>query len=150
MIGHSSYSWFYDHNGFRKNINFTTCDMTSKFKESPKKYGLTISNWNHTNILASDVRWILVWRRYSLIRKFYFWPQWLFHYYNVIHLCEFIEIYYLMWKSEQHRPTPKYEILRSLVPLVENYNVTMEEDDNQSKITCQRCNDFVTCSGRSG
>ena len=26
----------------------------------------------------------------------------------------------------------------------------MEENDNQSKITCQRCNGFVTCKGMSG
>ena len=26
----------------------------------------------------------------------------------------------------------------------------MEEDDNQFKITCQRCNAFVTCKGRNG
>ena len=28
--------------------------------------------------------------------------------------------------------------------------VTMEEDDNQFKITCQPCNGFVTCKCRSG
>ena len=26
----------------------------------------------------------------------------------------------------------------------------MEEDNNQLKITCQPCNSFVTCSGKSG
>ena len=38
----------------------------------------------------------------------------------------------------------------SLVPLVKHYFVTMEEDDNQFKITCQSSNGFVTCSGSSG
>ena len=28
--------------------------------------------------------------------------------------------------------------------------MTMEEDDNQLKITCQRCNGFVKFKGRSG
>ena len=28
--------------------------------------------------------------------------------------------------------------------------MAMEEDDNPFKITCQRCNGFVTFSGRSG
>ena len=55
-----------------------------------------------------------------------------------------------MWKSEQHRMKPKYYIIRSFVLLVKNYFVTMEEDDNQFKITCKRCNGFVTCSVRSG
>ena len=55
-----------------------------------------------------------------------------------------------MWKSEQHRVTPKYDIMCSLVSLVKHYFVTMEEDDNQFKITCQSSNGFVTCSGSSG
>ena len=40
--------------------------------------------------------------------------------------------------------------MHSLVPLVKHYFVTMEEDDNQFKITCQFCNGFVTCKGSSG
>ena len=44
--------------------------------------------------------------------------------------------------------TPKYDILRSLVPLTNHYFITMEEDNNQFKITCQNCNDFVTCKDR--
>ena len=52
-----------------------------------------------------------------------------------------------MWKLEQNRLTPKYDILYSLVTLVKHYHVTMEEDYNQFKITCQCCNGFVTCYG---
>ena len=54
-----------------------------------------------------------------------------------------------MWKSEHQRLTPKYDVLYSFVLLAKHYFLTMEEDDSQSKITCQRCNGFVTCSGRS-
>ena len=50
-----------------------------------------------------------------------------------------------MWKSEQHRLTTKYDIMRSLVPLIKHYFVTMEEDNNLFKIICQHCNGFVTC-----
>ena len=78
-----------------------------------------------------------------------FLPKWLFQYYNDLPLGESIESAYLMWKSEQHRLTPKYDIMRSLVPLVKHYFVTMEEDDSQLKITCQRCDGFVTCKGES-
>ena len=55
-----------------------------------------------------------------------------------------------MCKSEQHILTTKSCIMGSLVPLVKQYCVTMEEDDNKFKITCQCCNGFVTCSGMSG
>ena len=64
-------------------------------------------------------------------------------------LGEAIESDYIMWKPEQHRLAPKYDIMRSLEPLAKHYFVTMEEDYNQLKITCQRCNGFVICSGRS-
>ena len=64
-------------------------------------------------------------------------------------LGESKEIYYLAWNSRQHRLTPKYYILRSLVTLVKHYNKTLEDYDKQFKITLQRCNGFVTCSGRS-
>ena len=40
--------------------------------------------------------------------------------------------------------------MSSLVPLVKHYNVTMGEDDNKLKITCQICKVFVTCYGKSG
>ena len=46
------------------------------------------------------------------------WHEWLFTYFNEMLLGEAIEIAYLMWKSEQHRLTLKYYILRSLVPLI--------------------------------
>ena len=55
-----------------------------------------------------------------------------------------------MWKSEQHILTPKYEILCSLVTLLKYCFLTMEEDDNQFKITCQSCNGFATCLVSSG
>ena len=64
-------------------------------------------------------------------------------------LGEATESAYLTWKSEQHRLTPNYKILCSLVPLVKYYFATMEEADNQLKITCQHCNGFVICKGRS-
>ena len=72
-----------------------------------------------------------------------------FQYYNEIPLGKSTAIDHITWKSEQHRLTPKYDILRSLVPLVKHYFVTMVEDDNQLKMTFQRCNGFVTCKGRS-
>ena len=74
-----------------------------------------------------------------------FWPYWLCKYFNKLRLGGAIESAYLIWKSEQHRLTPKYDIMRSLFPLVKNYFVTMEEDDTLFKITCQHCNGYVTC-----
>ena len=65
-------------------------------------------------------------------------------------LGEAIESAYLTWKKEQHRLTPKYEIMRSLMPLVKKYNVTMEEYYNQLKITFQHYNGFVKYSGSIG
>ena len=61
-----------------------------------------------------------------------------------------IESNHLISKSEQVRLAPTYEILRSLAPLVKQYFVNVEEDDNLFKITCQRCNGFVTCKYKSG
>ena len=46
--------------------------------------------------------------------------------------------------------TPKYDIMHSLVPLFNNYFVTMNEDDTLFKVTCQHYNCFVTCKGSSG
>ena len=40
--------------------------------------------------------------------------------------------------------------MRSLVPPIKNYLVTMEEDHTLFKIICHRCNGFVTCKGSSG
>ena len=56
---------------------------------------------------------------------FDFYPEWLFQYYNELTLDEYTEIAYLVCKSEQHRLTPKYDIMHSLVPLVKHYNMTM-------------------------
>ena len=64
-------------------------------------------------------------------------------------LCGAIESAYLMWELEQHILIPKYDILRSLFPLVKHYFMTTEVDDIQFIITCQRCNYFVTCKVRS-
>ena len=72
-----------------------------------------------------------------------------FKYYNKLLLGEAIESDYLMWKSEQHRLTKKYEIMSSLLPLVKHNNVNMEENNNPFKMTCQHCNGFITCYGRS-
>ena len=56
-----------------------------------------------------------------------------FKYYNELALGEFIEIAYLTCKSEQHRLTPIYDILRSLVILLKCYYGSWEEDDRQLK-----------------
>ena len=40
--------------------------------------------------------------------------------------------------------------MSSLVPLLKQYNVTMEEDDNELKISYKHCNGFVICYGRIG
>ena len=79
---------------------------------------------------------------------FEFYTEWLFQYFNELPLGESIESAYLTWKSEQHRLTPKYDILSSLVPLLKHY-ILMGEEDNQFKITFQCCNGFVTCKGGS-
>ena len=50
-------------------------------------------------------------------------------------IFEAIEIFYLTWKSEQKILTPKYDILRSFVPLVTHYCV-VKEDDKPLKINC--------------
>ena len=63
------------------------------------------------------------------VDDFEFYPEWLFQYFNELPLGEDIESAYLMWKTEKHRLTTKCDILRSLVPLVNHYFVTMEEDD---------------------
>ena len=81
---------------------------------------------------------------------FDFWPDWLFQYYNEQPFVESIESDYITWKPEKHSLTPKYDILSSLLLPVKKYFVTMEKDDNQFKITCQRCNSFVTCKVRIG
>ena len=62
-----------------------------------------------------------------------FWSEWQFQYYNELQIFEDFGSAYLIWKSEQHRLTPKYDIMHSLAALVKHYLVTMEEDDNQTK-----------------
>ena len=81
---------------------------------------------------------------------FNLWPDWLFQYYNEIPLVEAIESSYITLKIEQQRLIPNYYIMNLFVTLVKHYNVTMVEDDNQFKMTCQKFNCFVTCSGSSG
>ena len=46
--------------------------------------------------------------------------------------------------------TTKYDILRSLVLILKHYNITVEEVNNQFKITCQNFDVFITCYVRSG
>ena len=58
---------------------------------------------------------------------YYFWTNLLYQYFNELSLGEAIE---------QQRLTPKYDIMRSLVPLVKKYFVTTEEDNTLFKITC--------------
>ena len=76
------------------------------------------------------------------------WTHWLFQYYNELNLGEAIESVHLMWKSEQHRLTPKYDILYSFVSIVTHCHVTYEEDDKPFIIFCQCCNAFVRSSVR--
>ena len=95
--------------------------------------------------MSADVRLILGQRRYTQIRWFGLWPEWLFQYFNELPLGEGIESFYILLKSEQQILTPKYDILHSLVPLVNHYFVTMYDDDHQLKISCKRCNGVVTC-----
>ena len=110
----------------------------------------SISNWNNENILATDIIWILEKEDTSYLYDFELFPAWLFQYFNELLLVESIKSAYFVWKSKQHRLAPKYDIMCSLELLVKHYFMTMEEDDNKLKITCQSSNDFVTCSGRSG
>ena len=49
-----------------------------------------------------------------------FWTDQLYQYFNELPLGEANESAYITQKSEQHKLTPKYEILRSLVTLVKN------------------------------
>ena len=69
--------------------------------------------------------------------------DWLYQYFDELMLGEDLESFYLTWKSEQPRLTPKYDIMHSLVTLVKHYFVTMEEGCDLLKITCQWCNSFV-------
>ena len=73
---------------------------------------------------------------------FDFWPEWLFQYYNELNFGEAIESVSIVWKSEQHSITPRYDILRSLVPLLKYYTVNMEEDSDKLTVTFKLCNNF--------
>ena len=77
------------------------------------------------------------------INDSYFWPDRLYEYFNEIPLGESIESDDLTWNTEQHILIPKYYILRSFVPLVKRYFVTIDEDENIFKIRCKLCNGFV-------
>ena len=72
--------------------------------------------------------------------------------YNVeLTIDEAIESSYIMQKSEQHRLTPKYDIIHSFPPLVKHYHVTEEDDgDKLFKTTSQLCNGFVRRYGKMG
>ena len=61
---------------------------------------------------------------------FYFLPKWLFKYFNELKLDESSESAYFMWNSEQQRLTHKYDILCSLMPLVKNNFISIEEYDH--------------------
>ena len=54
----------------------------------------------------------------TYLSKFYFWPRWLIQYNDDLPIGSYIEKNHLIWKSEEHILTPKYEIFRSFVPLV--------------------------------
>ena len=82
--------------------------------------------WDYLNTLTAEVRSILGWRRYTILR--WFLPECLFQYYNDLPLGEYIESDYLVWRSEQHKLTPKYNSMCSLVTHVKHYIVTMEEE----------------------
>ena len=129
---------------------FTTDDMTFNFElfSKIKINALYITESMRTYWLyILDEYWEEKDTPYS--EDFYFRPEWLFKYFGELKLCESVESAYLMWKSEQHILTPKYDILSSLMPRVNHYFVTMEEDGNQFKIIFQFCNGFVTCKGKS-
>ena len=95
-----------------------------------------------------DEYWYKIYTPYSC--GFDFQTERLLQYCNELTLGEAIESDYLIWRSEKHGLAPKYDILRSLVPLIKQYNVTLEDDDIQFKTTCHHRSGFVTCSGRSG
>ena len=76
-----------------------------------------------------------------------YWNDLLYQYFNKLPLGEATES---PWKSKQHRLIPKNDIIRSLVPFVKQYILTMEEDDTLFKINYQHCNGFLTFKGWSG
>ena len=102
-------------------INFTTDDMTSKFELFYKN---KMNNTYITEIMRID--WLKIldeyWDKKDTLHSdgFDFWPGRLFQYYNGLPLGDAIEIAHLVGKSEQHRLTPKYDIMCSLLPFVKN------------------------------
>ena len=74
---HSSYPWFYNTCGFLlKNHPSLILQLITWYPSldffQRKKFTIYISNWNHTNILAAYVRWLLEQKRYTLLRWFWF------------------------------------------------------------------------------
>ena len=100
-------------------FNITTDDMASMFNFFSRN---KMNNLHLTESMRTD--WIQMLDRYcneidtTCSDDFEFWPEWLFQCFNELPLIEAIESSYLTWKSEQYRLTPKYDIMRSLVPLV--------------------------------
>ena len=83
---------------------------------------------------------------YTLYSDYFcFWTNWLHKYFNEMPLGEAIESAYRIWKSEQNKLTPKYDILCLLVSLLKQYFVTMVDYLNQLKITYQWHHGFATC-----
>ena len=60
--------------------------------------------------------------------SFGFWRQCLFQYNDELPIDETTESACLKWKLEQHKLTPKYDILYSFVPPVKSYHVTYVYD----------------------
>ena len=76
-IIHSSNSWFNDPKTLfsQEPIYNQLCfwwyyiQIWSLYEEQS---GYNISNWNHKNRMASNYRWIIGWRRYILLRWFWY------------------------------------------------------------------------------
>ena len=63
-------------------------------------------------------------------------------------ICTDTEIAYLIWMSEQHIVTSKYNFLRSCITLVKKYHVIyIDDEDRPFKITRKNYNVYVKCSG---
>ena len=55
-----------------------------------------------------------------------------------------------MWKSEQHRLNPNYNIFYSFVPKLKNHRTYEDYDAKPFKITCRHCTGYVRFSIKSG
>ena len=99
-------------------INFTTDDLRYKFEVFSKNKidALYLTERIQKEWLQTLYEYWYEWDKMHS-GYFYFWPQWLLQYYNKMPLGQSIVIAYLMWKSEQHRLTPKYDIIHSLMSL---------------------------------